>query len=378
MNSITRLPLFPQIKNLLKILAASIPLAIIFPAATIAQSMAAPVAVDEVTVGKISETIAVFGELVSTQSGPIHVSISAPVLSVNVNVGDSVEKGELIATLDPTMLELQKASVESRIEMSTWATGRRATELELAAQQEDRFRQLRHSAATTEAQHEDSILKLKIAQQALGESRAATQQILRELEISNHNISLTQITAPYSGVVVDRNIEIGQYVRVGERVASIIGDHNLEVEAYIPYRYIETLAVGDMIKAEFDNGTSFDIQLRAFIPEEHVSTRTRAVRFDFNQEQIEDQLAVKQNVIIHIPISNQEEVTTVHKDAVVTLPTGHIVYVVEEGVVNSRPIEINRATGNRYEVIDGLQNGEMVVTRGNERLQPGQAVSVVN
>lgn len=363
---------------LLKISAFSIFFALMLPLSANAQGMAAPVEVDEAKTQLISETVAVFGELVSTRSGPIHVSISAPVQSIHVNVGDRLEEGALIATLDPTALQLQKATVEARIEMSTWATSRRKTELELAQQQEDRFRQLRHSAATTEAQHEDSLLRLKIAEQALGESRAAAQQIQRELDISAHNLSLTEITAPYSGFVVDRNIEIGQYVRVGERVVTLIGDHNLEVEAYIPYRYIEALSVGDTINAEFDNGTTFDIHLRAFIPEEHVSTRTRAVRFEFEQDRIEEQLAVNQNVIIHIPISNKEEVVTVHKDAVVTLPNGHVVYVVLDGVVNSKPIQIGRATGNRYEVVDGLRNGEIVVTRGNERLKPGQAVDIVN
>ena len=363
---------------LLTVSAVSISFALMLPLTANAQDRAAPVEVDEVKAQLISETVAVFGELVSTQSGPIHVSVSAPVKSVHVNVGDRVEKDALIATLDPTVLELQKAAVEARIEMSTWATSRIKTEYELAQQQEDRFRQLRHSAATTEAQHEDSLLRLKIAEQALGESRAAAQQIERELDISTHNLSLTEITAPYGGFVIDRNIEIGQYVRVGERVVTLIGDHNLEVEAYIPYRYIEALSVGDTIKAEFDNGTIFDIHLRAFIPEEHVSTRTRAVRFEFDQDKIDDQLAVNQNVIIHIPISDQQEVVTVHKDAVVTLPDGHIVYVVMEGIVNPKPIQVGRAAGNRYEVLDGLQNGEIVVTRGNERLQPQQAVIIVN
>lgn len=347
------------------------------PGVTNAQDFATPVAVDQVRTETINETVAVFGELVSMQSGPIHVSINAPVASVNVKVGDRVEKGDLIATLDPALLELQKAAVEARIEMSTWATSRRTTELELSRQQEDRFRQLRHSAATTEAQHEDAVLKLKIAEQALGESRAATQQIQRELDISNHNLSLTQITAPYSGVVVQRNIEIGQYVRVGEQIVQIIGDHDLEVEAYIPYEYIDTLEMGDTIAAEFDNGTSFDSYLRAFIPEEHVSTRTRAVRFQFDSAETEDLLAVNQNVVIDIPISDHEEVVTIHKDAVVTQPSGHVVFVVEDGKATPKPISIGRATGNRYEVTAGLESGEFVVTRGNERLQPGQSVSII-
>ena len=349
-----------------------------FPAVTYSQDQAVPVATDLVRTESINETISVFGELVSLQSGPVHVSISAPVSTINVSVGDRVEGGDLLATLDSSILELQRSAVEARIDMSTWATSRRATELELSKQQEDRFRQLRQSAATTEAQLEDAVLKLQISEQALGEAKAATRQIQRELDIANYNISLTNITAPYGGVVIERNIEIGQYVRVGERVVRIVGDHSLEIEAYIPYRYIDALKVGDILTAEFDNGTKFQASLRAFIPEEHVSTRTRAVRFSFNQDEIDDVLAVNQNVIIQVPISDQDEALTVHKDAVVTQQGGHIVFVVEEDAAMPRPITIGDATGSRYEVTSGLSEGEMVVTRGNERLAPGQKVTVIN
>jgi len=343
-----------------------------------AQSQSTPVVTDEVRVLPLDETVSVFGEIVSRQSGPVQVAISAPVDSVNVRVGDRVTQGELIATLDSSSLELQKATVEARVERAKWVTYRRQTELELARQKEERFRQLRHSAATTEAQLEDAEFQLQIADQALGEARASAQQIDRELDIAKYNLSLTQIVAPYSGVVVERNIEIGQYVRVGDRVVRIIGDHELEIEAYIPYRYIDALKVGDTLKARFDNGTQFDVSLRAFIPEEHVSTRTRAVRFTFDPSAIDDVLAVNQNVIIEVSVSTQSEALTLHKDAVITNHDGHVVFVVKDGEVEIRPITLGDATGGRYQVVSGVSEGEIIVVRGNERLQPGQSVRVIN
>ena len=346
--------------------------------AVAAQDFATPVAVDSVRTEQVSETVSVFGEIVSRQAGPVQVSISAPVSAVHVRVGDRVDAGAPIATLDSSMLELQKNTVKARIEMAEWASRRAQSQLELAKQQEERFRQLRHSAATSEAQLEDAELALKIAQQGLGESQAAIEQIRRELAISEHNISLTKINAPYSGVIVERSIEIGQYMRTGERVVRIVGDHDLEIEAYIPYRYIDALKVGETVNAGFDNGTRFETQLRAFIPEEHVSTRTRAVRFEFDQDAIEDLLAINQNVILNIPVSRQKSVLTVHKDAVLTTPDGHIVYKVVDDKVALQIIELGYAAGSRYEVLAGLSEGDQVVIRGNERLAPDQRIKIIN
>lgn len=349
-----------------------------FAVPTVYAQQATPVVVDTVQTVSVSETVAVFGEIVSRQAGPVQVAISAPVSAVHVRVGDRVQQGDLIATLDSSMLELQKNTVDARITMAEWASRRAQSQLELAKQQEERFRQLRHSAATSEAQLEDAELALKISQQALGESRAAIDQIRRELAISEHNISLTKITAPYSGVIVERTIEIGQYMRTGDRVVRIISDHDLEIEAYIPYRYVDQLKVGDTVDAEFDNGNTFTTQLRAFIPEEHVSTRTRAVRFEFDQNTIDDLLAINQNVILNIPVSAEKEALTVHKDAVLTQQDGHIVYVVSDGNATPQTIQIGNANGSRFEVVAGLNEGDQVVVRGNERLTPGQMVTIIN
>ena len=337
-----------------------------------------PVAVDTIRPEVVSETVAVFGEIVSRKSGAVQVAISAPVADVHVRVGDRIEQGDLIATLDSTMLELQKNTVSARIAMAEWASRRAETQLALSKQQEERFRQLRHSAATTEAQLEDAELALKISEHVLGESKANIDQIRRELEISEHNIALTVITAPYSGVIVERSIEVGQYKRTGDHIVRIVGDHDLEIEAYIPYRYIDVLSVGDSVIAEFDNGTKFETNLRAFIPEEHVSTRTRAVRFEFDQSNINDQLAVNQNVILHIPVSSEKQALTVHKDAVLAQQGGYVVYVVQDDTASPQSVQIGEAIGSRYEVLSGLSEGDRTVIRGNERLVPNQKVKIIN
>ena len=190
-------------------------LLLVFALESNAQQQATPVVVDEVQVQSINETVSVFGELVSQQSGTVDVAINAPVSSIHVRVGDRVEKGDLIATLDSSIFQLQRAAVEARIDMSNWTVRRKTTEFELSKQQEDRFRQLRHSATTSEAQLEDAVLKLKISEEALGETRAATQQIRRELEIADYNLSQTNVFAPYPGVIVDQLIEVGQFARAG-------------------------------------------------------------------------------------------------------------------------------------------------------------------
>ncbi len=347
--------------------------------AALAQNPATPVEVDEVRFVSVHETAAIFGQLISLQTGTVAAAVSAPVAALHVSVGDRVEKDDLIASLDDSTYQLRRARAQAQAEVSNWSIRRAELEVELKNQQEERLALLRHSAATTEAQHEDAVLLLEAARNALGEAKASAQLVQRELELADDDLARTQIKAPYSGVIVEKFIEVGEYARVGDRVVRMLADQNLEIEAYIPYRFIDSFDVGDSVSASFDNGTAFQTTVRAFVPEEHASTRTRAVRLTFDIGASADQaLAINQNVTIDIPTSNVLESLSVHKDAVIARGDGHIVFVIaDDDSAFPKPVVIGNAVGNRFEVNGGLDSGDIAVVRGNERLTPGQTVRIV-
>jgi multidrug efflux pump subunit AcrA (membrane-fusion protein) len=87
-------------------------------------------------------------------------------------------------------------------------------------------------------------------------------------------------------------------------------------------------------------------------------------------------LAANQSVMVHIPIGAARTVLTVHKDAIIKRGLASIVYVVDNGTAEMRRITLGEPTGSRYEVLDGLAEGDRVVVRGNERLRPGDKVRV--
>ena len=87
-------------------------------------------------------------------------------------------------------------------------------------------------------------------------------------------------------------------------------------------------------------------------------------------------LAANQSVTILLPTGGGEEVVTVHKDAVIRQGPKAIAYVVQDGVANPRPLDLGLAVGSRFQVLDGVSPGDVVVVRGNERLRPGQSVIV--
>jgi hypothetical protein len=129
-----------------------------------------------------------------------------------------------------------------------------------------------------------------------------------------------------------------------------------------------------------DDGTRFKASVRAIIPNENPLTRTRTVRFvpDFSPQAATSAgpLANEQSATVQVPIGAPRQIVSVHKDAIIKRPGDIIVFVVVDGTVQSRPLVLGAAVGSRYEVLEGLSAGDLVVVRGNERLRSGAKVKI--
>ena len=108
--------------------------------------------------------------------------------------------------------------------------------------------------------------------------------------------------------------------------------------------------------------------------EENTRTRTRPVRFIPDFDGVSETLADGQSVSLILPIGSPREIVSVHKDAIIRGVDGAAVCVGADGVAERRLVRLGEAVGSRFEVLEGIEPGDLVVVRGNERLRPGQAV----
>ena len=82
--------------------------------------------------------------------------------------------------------------------------------------------------------------------------------------------------------MTEKHIDIGTYLNVGARVASILNDTDLEVEAEVPSDRLSELSTGALVALTLDDGSRHRATVRAVVPTENVRTRTRPVRFTPN------------------------------------------------------------------------------------------------
>lgn len=345
-----------------------------------AQQEASRVRVDAVREEPLSQTVPVIGRLVARQAGSVAARISGPILEFRVEVGDRIAAGDVIAVLDDSTMRAERDLAAAGLAVARAELKTRQAQITLAQQELTRLAGLKKSAAFSQARFEDAQQEVAIAQAAASEAESSVTSARAKLRLAEINLDYTAIKAPYDGVISRRLSEAGSYASAGEELVNMIADQSLEVEADVPSNRLLGLSAGTTLDVTLDNGTKFQAAVRAVIPNENPLTRTRAVRFvpDFGEQglAVTGPLANEQSVTVQVPIGAPREIVSVHKDAIIKKPNDTIVFVVTDGKAMLRSIVIGEAVGSRYEVLDGLAVGDLVVVRGNERLQPGTPVKI--
>ncbi len=332
--------------------------------------------VDKIRSEPLSQTVPVIGRLVALQSGEVASRIGGSVTLFHVEVGDVVGKGDVIAELDTAILEAQLAVAQGELRQAEADLASNRAQLKLNQQELDRFAALQGSQAFSKARFEDAQQNVERAKAVIQGNEATIATRKASVQLRRLNLEYARIKAPYDGVVTRRLVEAGAYVSLGAAVVRMMADHNLEVEADVPANRLASLPPGTPVTFLLDGGSQHRATVRAILPTENPLTRTRTVRLTAEFAGGMAGLADAQSVTVRVPVGIARQVLTVHKDAIIDRGGKKVVYVVSGDSAEMRTIMLGEATGGRIEVLDGLKDGEEVVIRGNERLQPGAKVRV--
>ena len=152
----------------------------------------------EVTRGDLESTVTATGALQATETVEVGTQVSGQLAEIYVDFNDAVDRGQLLARIDPTILEQEVRSAEVNL-------ARNQAEVDQTRRELDRTRELHTTQVVT-----DGELDLAEYQFSLADAAYRTAEI--NLERAQRNLQYTEIRAPIDGVVVSRNVEVGQTV----------------------------------------------------------------------------------------------------------------------------------------------------------------------
>ena len=320
------------------------------------------VSVETVKKEFINESYIVTSRVAPFESDTISVKSPGPIEWVAVEVGDFVKKGNILLKIEDDELQADKNNKEGEVSESL-------ARLELEEEKLKRLEALKNSPSFKRAEYEDQINIVKAAE---GNLIKITSQYNKAKIIFDD----ATLKAPYSGVISKRFVTKGNYVNTGAPVFELVNNERFEIEANIPSDKISILNKKKEAEIILADGKVLKSSFRSIVPKENQTTRTVIVRFKplFNQKK--SNLLINQNMNLKIFLKSKKQIKTIIKDAILIKNGNVMVYVIEGNIAKLRSVKTGMPYQDSIEIIEGLEEGEKIVTRGNERLIPNQKVQI--
>ncbi len=285
-----------------------------------------------------------------------------------VAVGDDVGEGDPVARLD-------RAQFQTEVDRLTAELASAEATFENAETQTNRQRQLVERDVAAQA-----TLDRFIAQEA--STRAAVESVTAALENAKLDLSYTEISAPFSGIVTADFVEVFEEVQAKEQILRILDDQRIEMVIDVPERFISVLPeIGDLVVSFPAVGVmEWPASISEIGKEASTTTGTFPVTLVMDQPEDARILPGMTGRVRGQPEDGDavEGAISVPIGAVFT-PEGQTqtqVWVLDADTmtVSARDVELGFAGSRGVAVKDGLMPGEIVVAAGANSLRPGQKV----
>jgi RND family efflux transporter MFP subunit len=315
-----------------------------------------PVQVGEAKLTTMAPTMQVAGTVISRSDAYLSAEVEGRLIRV-AEPGERVDAGDVIAKIDDQTLSLR--AQELRAEISRVQARLTFLEAELK-----RFMRLAETNLAAVSQIEQTRADRDVAKSDLVVANARLAQVETQLE-------RTEIKAPFPGLVVERVSQAGERVAVGARVVRLYNPNDLEVVARAPLNYYRYVQPGDELGVIARN-QEIEAPVRRVYSVGGEDAHVFELRLDMTEP-----LAVGQTVRVTIPTADLREVLAVPRDALVLRGDGIAVFIVgEDNTARRIRVTTGIGAGEWIEVSGPIQAGDRVIVRGNERLRPGQEVTV--
>ena len=312
------------------------------------EELPVPVEVAEVTTGTISSYISATANLVAEDQVKVLSEAEGRIERLDVEEGDRVKKGQVLAVLVQDEARIAKSKVELKAANADAALERARNSFEQGLISSEAFDKL--------------IMDQKLARQEVAEAE--------------WQLAKTVIRAPFTGRITERFITLGQHLRPGDELFTVADYDPLVARIYLPERDVIELEEGREVRitAAAETQLSFIGRIRQIAPV--VDTATGTVKVTV--EAVQPPSGVRPGAFVSIDIVRERHATALllpRESVIRELRTAHV-FVTDEDVAVKKAVTLGIEEGDVVEVLTGLDEGDAVVIAGQGGLDDGQKIKV--
>jgi multidrug efflux system membrane fusion protein len=312
------------------------------------------------------------GTVVPLNTVTVNSRVEGQLLRVAFEEGQQVEKGQLLAEIDPIPYRIRLAQMEAQL---------RQNEAQLRTARSDlaRLKPLQEKMLITQQEIE--------GQQALvAEREAAVAADQAQVDDARRQLGYTRIEAPISGRLGMRQVDVGNLIRPNalEGLVVITQTQPIAVIFTVPeidlQKVIEPLRAGETLDVQAWDRTEQTVLARGALKtvDNQIDLATGTLRLKAEFPNRDERLFPNQFVNVRMRVRTLKDAIVVPTAAVQYGSRGPYLYLVnEESQATVRDVVLGPAEGEQQAIIEGLRGGEQVVLEGVDRLREGRTVTLV-
>jgi membrane fusion protein (multidrug efflux system) len=325
--------------------------AVAAPVPASATGGAAAVTVDVAAVRRLRlvDEVNAVGTLLSNESVLIRPEVAGRITRLNFSDGKKVDKGQLLVAFDATVNQAEVRQAQA--------------ELNIARANFDR--------------NADLARQKFVSDRARDESQANVQVLEARLALAQARLSKLEIRAPFSGVVGIRTVSVGDFVKDGADLVNLVDISSVKVDFRVPERYVDAARPGQAIEVMLDAlpGQVFHARVDAVDPT--IDSNGRSALLRGRIENGDGRLKPGMFARVRLILAERAQALVVPEEAIVPQGGKLSVWKVVDGKAMRTEVTTGLRRDARVEILDGLRDGDMVVTAGQIRLaRDGTPVNV--
>jgi len=327
----------------------------------------APMTVEMAAVktGDVAAHLTVVGNLIGLQTVDVAPRTNGRLLSVSVQMGDPVRRGQVMAKIEDREIVEQVSQAEASQQVSKATIRAREADLKVAQVNFDRSKNLFERQLLAKQALDDAEAKFLAAEAQIDLSKAQLAQAEARLQELKINLQNTIVTSPVDGFVGKRNVDPGAMVSQNTPIASVVDISRLKMVVNVVEKDIRLVTVGDRGDVDVDAypGEKFDGRIARVAPVLDPATRTATIEIEIANT--DKRLKPGMYARVSLTVEERKGTLVAPKSAVIDFENKRGVWMPNaDNRAKFVPVELGIEDTDRVEIKSGLKEGDKIVTTG--------------
>jgi len=312
------------------------------------------VIVSKAVFGSVERYINTIGTLVPCDSVDLKSEVNAKVDKIYFSDGSIVRKGDLLIQFDESLAQAEVREAEARYRKAK-------IEYEL-------LNKLAGKGAAAKIKKEQAFSDMQTASAQLNSAK---------VKLEKH-----KILAPFGGMIGIKHISVGQFIQSGMDLVKLVDNHPLKVDFSVAEVDIDKIYVSQEMEVYVggDALQSYSAKINAIEPESDKVSHSFKVRAILD---VPEEIAVNSQILkpgrfvkVRITVNEGEQGIIVPESAIWKSGNESMLYIVSDGMAIRRPVTTGMRKNGNIEIVTGIDEGDLVITKGKEGVSDGRAVKV--